>query len=367
MHPSPPPANSSDRLPALDGLRGIAVLLVVAWHYAGPANVWFPVWSGVDLFFVLSGYLITGRLLATKEKPGYFSLFYRNRILRIFPLYYVFLIGFLLAVHFFVHNHRAAYGIYLVHWKSFLFFLQNWTFIRYPLPADQSLLPLWSLAVEEQFYLLWPLLILVTPNAIRPKIFMFLIVLVLLSRICWYLFMPQSVGSIYYNTFFRSDAFLAGSLLRQWHVTGKKIPAIGVNASLPILAAMLVAGCLWSGGTSYEGPFFATAGYTLLALFYTGILHLGTQPENALSRFLRRPILLFFGRISFCLYLIHFPILVFIVTRAHTYGIQHWPGHQALVKTMATGMAIAIAIAISAWSNRYFESIFLRLKKHPVT
>src|SRR6201999_1115975 len=100
--PLKPSLTSPHRIASLDGLRGIAVLLVFTWHYLPATHSFFPGWTGVDLFFVLSGYLITQRLMATRQTPNYFSHFYRNRALRIFPLYYTFVIGFLLLAHFFV-------------------------------------------------------------------------------------------------------------------------------------------------------------------------------------------------------------------------------------------------------------------------
>src|ERR1700743_1695759 len=124
----PMPGKLSQHIPALDGIRGLAILLVLAWHSIPTIHPFFPAWVGVDLFFVLSGYLITGRLLATKDRPGFFSRFYRNRALRILPLYYTVVIVFLAMVHFFVQEKTLpSFSLYTGHWKSFLFFTQNWT------------------------------------------------------------------------------------------------------------------------------------------------------------------------------------------------------------------------------------------------
>src|ERR1700761_1301740 len=118
---------TSGYIPSLDGLRGIAILLVIAFHY-------FPGfsfgWCGVDLFFVLSGYLITGRLIATLDRPGYFTHFYRNRILRIFPLYFATLIVFFIGISFFTKPAtQPLLAYYHTHWISYFLFFDNFTFI----------------------------------------------------------------------------------------------------------------------------------------------------------------------------------------------------------------------------------------------
>src|SRR5579872_2029724 len=212
---SPIPAGPQAHIPALDGLRGLAIAMVLIWHFCPLSQPYFPGWAGVDLFFVLSGYLITWRLVASRNLPHYFSRFYRNRALRILPLYYALVISFLVAIALFVRKvNQPTLNIYFDHWKSFLIFTQNWTFIRFGLPPDLSLVPLWSIAVEEQFYLIWPLLILFIPNTkFGVKTFPFVIILVLLARTAFHLFHPASGLSIYYNTFFRLDGFVMGSLI----------------------------------------------------------------------------------------------------------------------------------------------------------
>src|ERR1700674_1734773 len=155
-----------NRLPALDGLRGIAILAVFFFHYAGGASVHSrsPIvrgilaalglgWTGVDLFFVLSGFLITGILFDTHNDAGYYRNFYARRVLRIFPIYYL-----LVAVFLCLGPFAGA------HWKAgHLFFL---IYLGYPAaliwPSLTTAAPslalthLWSLSVEEQFYMVWP-------------------------------------------------------------------------------------------------------------------------------------------------------------------------------------------------------------------
>ncbi|HEY4337970.1 MAG TPA: acyltransferase [Puia sp.] len=357
------PAGNARHIPALDGLRGAAILLVLLWHYFAFTQPYFPGWAGVDLFFVLSGYLITGRLLATKQQPHYFSRFYRNRILRIFPLYYTVVIAFLLVAHWGISApNQPLFSYYTEHWKSFLVFTQNWTFIAHGRPDNLVLVPLWSIAVEEQFYLVWPLIIFCTRNpATRQKLFLAGIFLVLALRTAFYLANPPSGESAYYNTFFRLDGLLAGSLLCQWHAAGKTIrkPVAGIY----ILLLLCIIACTLIGNVLPYNAFFATSGYTILALLFTAILHLAVQAgNNPLTRFLSNPILRFCGRISYCLYLIHVPVLLFIGTKLSILGAKRWPEQATTIHWLAILFSLALSFLLSYLSYRYFESVFLKLK-----
>jgi peptidoglycan/LPS O-acetylase OafA/YrhL len=133
------------QIPALDGVRGLAILLVILYHCCGlPFG-----WVGVDLFFVLSGFLITRILLAKQDQPDYFKNFYKNRILRIFPLYFLVLTLYFTIEYVFYHK-NIAYSLY------FFFFLQNTNFAKTAFENAHGLQHTWSLAIEEQFYAVFP-------------------------------------------------------------------------------------------------------------------------------------------------------------------------------------------------------------------
>ncbi len=163
-----------DRVPELDGLRGLAILLVIICHYVGNANhgavgKWqyrmlsaFNIgWSGVDLFFVLSGFLIGGILLDQRESLNYFRAFYMRRVFRILPLYYgwTLLFGVLVLAATWLAPGRfpVAYQdlwqvpVHLLFLQNFWIGMQKWPWIWFVVT--------WSLAVEEQFYLVAPLLV----------------------------------------------------------------------------------------------------------------------------------------------------------------------------------------------------------------
>src|SRR5580658_7786517 len=162
-----PPPDFTRRIPQLDGLRGVAIAMVLAYHYAdsvindGPRFM-KPLlratclgWSGVDLFFVLSGFLIGGILLDARESSNYFRVFYRRRAFRILPLYFAFLALVFLPVHF-----QSD-----IPWRACIFFYQNFWMALHNRLGEYTLNPTWSLAVEEQFYLTLPVLI----YFVRPR------------------------------------------------------------------------------------------------------------------------------------------------------------------------------------------------------
>lgn len=177
------------RVGSLDGIRGIAVILILAVHFPGlellpqtsVVSRWLAGfmswgWCGVNLFLVLSGFLITGILLDTKNAEKRFQSFYIRRILRTFPLYYAVVLSSLAAGLLMRHsawNHIL--GPSPIGWIAFLLYVQNWWMPFGDLHQMTFLGPLWSLAVEEQFYLMWPLCVwgLSTKALTKIRIFLF--------------------------------------------------------------------------------------------------------------------------------------------------------------------------------------------------
>jgi len=342
----------------------VAILLVIFWHYFRPS--WLPAWSGVDLFFVLSGYLITGNLLASEGQPGYFTGFYRNRALRILPLYFTILIAFLLAIRLLVRaENMPGFSFYMDHWKSFFLFPQNWNFAFHGEPQNLVMAPTWSLAIEEQFYLAWPLTLYLIRNPDRRiRLFITLIVLVPLSRTVGYLFISSNTDLYYFGTFFRMDALILGALLCQIHQSRIGIPRPLLAWGLPTLTLLLIMGCILGKDVTGTCPFFETVGYTLVAIWYAMLLHISVNfPGTRLARTLSRPFLRYCGKISFGLYLIHYPLLFVAGFRSYFWAIGRWPDKSALIHTCIISICVLVSFIISKFSYRYFESFFLRLKK----
>ena len=360
------PSGLSRHVPALDGIRGLAILAVVFHHFAAFPRYFFPGWAGVDLFFVLSGYLITGRLLSTRGKPHYFSRFYRNRILRIWPLYYLVLTAFFIILFYFISaRNQPGFSFYTDHWKSFVIFTQNWSIIRYGWPRDLSLMPLWSIALEEQFYLLWPLVIFLLPaGKTRLRVFLILLLFIPLVRSAYYFFLSPSASSIYFNTFFRMDSFLAGGLLCQVHRMGINIPPTWQKIGAAFISIVLVTAIAMGSISPYK-PFMTTVGYTFLAGLFTLLLHAAVQPKGFVARLCNISVLRFCGKISYCLYLVHVPISLLLGTRLYLLGISYAPGLHDFIYWASAIICLGLSFLISIFSFRYFESWFLSMKAKP--
>jgi peptidoglycan/LPS O-acetylase OafA/YrhL len=178
--------NTNKHIPQLDGLRGIAILMVMCYHFF-PNNIICNFgWSGVDLFFVLSGFLITGRLMPYLDDKKILLKFYRNRFLRIVPLYFGFLILFFTGWFLLSSKETlSSFRFYNDHWWEFFLFIQNWIFANNLGEVKTHVDHLWSVAVEEQIYLVFPLFILFIRK--KTKIFyaaLFIIIVIIISR--WY-------------------------------------------------------------------------------------------------------------------------------------------------------------------------------------
>jgi peptidoglycan/LPS O-acetylase OafA/YrhL len=190
-----------DHYPALDGLRGVAIIAVIIYHNFPYGNSLFG-WLGVDLFFVLSGFLITGILMKSVQqetKKGFLKNFYIRRILRIFPLYYLFLFVFL-----FLFPTLGILKNEVLEYQEdkwwFIFYLQNWLFTN-NIPENSLFLNhFWSLGVEEQYYMLWPLIILLVrkPKRLIGILVGLLILLFIFRSIVW----NANFSNFNYTTFY---------------------------------------------------------------------------------------------------------------------------------------------------------------------
>ena len=348
----------------MDGLRGIAILLVLGFHYkpaTGPltflTGFFASGWIGVDLFFVLSGYLIAGILLDCVGRRHYYRDFVVRRSFRIFPLYYACLVlycvlcylGGLINVRDFLTNGSAWW--YLIYLGNIQTFLQNsW-------PGAAILTPLWSLQVEEQFYLSFPLVVKLG----RRKLAWILAGCVIgapLLRVALTLFLPQNTMGVYTLTPCRMDALAMGGLValaaREWpaRLKGRWIGWLtAVSAIAVVVFCILWIDTPWSLA-------MRTVGFTALDLAFTGVLMMligWRQP--LLLRLCRMRILVWVGTISYGLYLLHLPARV--ISRrwlAPLLGIGP-SGSRAFF----VNIGLAIAMAWVSWA--FFESPILRLRE----
>jgi peptidoglycan/LPS O-acetylase OafA/YrhL len=352
----------------LDGLRGLAILLVLSFHYFVPLSGIFSLgWSGVDLFFVLSGFLITMRLLDTIDSRDYFSHFYRNRILRIFPLYYLTLILFFLAIYTLVkeeHLHNIAF--YKLHWLSFFVFTQNWSLIFYGHPVDTYITHFWSLAVEEQFYILWPFVLYFIRD--RKKLFRIMLLalpLIIIVRSGIYIRHPEfNMHRHYYiNTFCRMDSFIIGAIMCFIYRSEINVSNKTIYYLFYLFLLLLCAGIAISGNAFFANYFFSTIGYTILAVLYACLLYISIQTGNFFSAFFEIPFLRFCGKISYGIYIFHWPVRLIFGFKIYNWAIVHLPFSSSLTEFFSLALCVLLTFIVSIISFYYFESYFLRLKK----
>jgi peptidoglycan/LPS O-acetylase OafA/YrhL len=351
------------RMPELDTLRGIAILGVVCLHgiYSSVNTLSFDGaakwvirasqfgWVGVNLFFVLSGFLITGILLDSKSSGHYFVNFYARRALRILPAYYLLLI--LLAV---IGHATWAYLILC------FFYLANVTTL-FGVPEDYG--PLWSLAVEEHYYLLWPVIVHRLSRRAVGVVAILVCVLTAFLR-GWAFYRGHRVGIASF-TWLVADGLALGSLLAvvvRGNVKRRELRTISVAA---IVLGMVVAGTGAPFGILTRDRLLgAMFQYSVIHLLFAGVL-LGTLliGSSAHRRWINIGWVQFLGYLSYGLYLIH--LLAFRIydrtCRAYFPSLLVHSGQFELVVlrfVIAGGAAVALAYV----SRRYFEEPFLRLK-----
>ena len=358
------PPDFSRRIHQLDGLRGAAIAIVLIYHYlnfavdgGAPRFLRFllrPVslgWSGVDLFFVLSGFLIGGILLDARESSNYFRVFYRRRICRIFPLYFAFLVTVLIAGHF-AHAPLEAMFKPKIPWLALATFSQNFWMAMHVNFGAIAVAPTWSLAVEEQFYLTLPAVI----YFVRGRRLMWVlaggIVLAPVIRLVMVLASPRLSAAVYVLLPCRMDSLLFGVmaayLLRQpggWEFARAHRRHLWTAAE--ILTAICV---LFSFRSSAIDPLTMLVGYDCIGLFYACVLVLSLV-DDGLARALQAKWLMGLGAIAYCVYLIH--PLFFGLTSA---VLGAYPNGGAL--SAVVGLLMTIAVAKISW--RWFEKPLVR-------
>jgi peptidoglycan/LPS O-acetylase OafA/YrhL len=369
-------SNFSGRIPELDGLRGIAIGTVLLWHYFVLLTVATPAtplsyalvmgrltWSGVDLFFVLSGFLIGGILLDARTSTNYFKIFYRRRFFRIVPIYAAFLLLFP-ALEFTVQ--RTHYGNFswlttdAMPWYSYWTFTQNiWMAHNVKLGAN-ALAITWSLAIEEQFYLTLPFIVRFFSGQRLVVLVIMGICLAPLARATIYLFSPHSwvVGFVLMPC--RADALLLGVLTAI--LLRDEVCRIWIQRDklcFRILLPALFLGIVWLNlkSASMDSPVMQTIGHTWLALFYVVVLlYSVTRPHSLLSYVLRIKWLGWLGAIAYGTYLLHQMIMGLFFG----YFWRHEPRITGGGTVLTSLAALFLTLVIARLSWKYFELPLIR-------
>lgn len=323
-------AIAGKHVPVLDGIRGFAVAYVILYHFMPRTlslqyhsglleawdTFWLMGWSGVDLFFVLSGFLITGILYKTQARPDYFRHFYIRRFLRIFPLYYLVLLVCLVVVPLVtrgpVPEGAVWYWLYLSNFDTEL-----------GIPMHAVLVVAWSLAIEEQYYLVYPALVWRLSYRHWVRLLIGLIVLSIGLRVVGHVggfFQPRQM---YHFTLAHFDGIALGGLLRLMVCRYDEYKKL-LNAYLKALPVLLLAaaGLAWYCGhtilaeqavnprrpglISFE-PAMYLVGYTLNSLCYGGVVVWCVLRDGWVFRFFNAAALQEIGKRSYAMYLLQYP------------------------------------------------------------
>ena len=374
------------RLPGLDGVRGLAILLVMAYHFVARIAHTRPMsdealsivdhlavkitdagWVGVEIFFVLSGFLITGILYQSRLERGYFRVFYARRTLRIAPLYYSFLILGFLATPYLMGSKTSAFAIPSnKHWW-FWCYLTNWLFAYEGTFNLTNGGYLWSLAVEEQFYLIWPFIVLAFSARTLMYFCITLFFLTGLLRV-YLITVGVSTTAVYTMSISHADGLILGSCLVM------AVQEFGAVRLRPLMLSLFASSFLGAIAVIYFNNWnfrfydenVAAFGYSCVAVL-SACLIWAVLPDSGMDcircrfegAFLRS-----FGKFSYAIYLIHIPIAVFIMKGVFDPGIHKIANEYlpSIILYCLSCIAICWMVALGSW--HLFEKQILKLKSY---
>ena len=354
-------------MPERDTLRGIAVLGVMClhaffWQYASYSfgqwgrlilNLTRPGWIGVNLFFVLSGFLITGILLDSQGSPHYFRSFYIRRVLRLFPVYYGFLIVMIFvvpAIHQVAQLHVPEYH---GSWWWYILYFSNWKMNH---DADASLGHFWSLALEEQFYFFWPLTVYLLP---RRALAWWCGVLCAIAVGMRHTLVGKGID-LYAITPSRMDALVIGALM-----------ALAIRDTIwrerliryrKILGLLTLAGFVGFVQWNWRFPWNPWSAFFAAAWFGVLVFQGATHDYGPIYGILNRPLLRNYGKYSYCIYVIHLVFLDHVKWLSGSLMSNRMPiaGLLLIVLVILAANVVIYWVARTSW--QYYEAPILRLK-----
>ena len=360
---------------ALDGIRGLAILMVLGRHLiiinpAATAPIYVvardfrgALFAGVDVFFALSGFLITRILVQTVSDSHYFRSFYARRALRIFPLYYgvLFLLFALTPIY---HIHWGGEQWRLLTYSNRLFQTSSGPEWHFYFGGFISLVNFWSLHIEEQFYFLWPLCVFLIRSP--KRLFLFAITVSALSLFLrvWLLLHGYSQSFCYTALITRFDSLLIGAALALALRTRLHATALKIATPLFLTATLLFITVFLLDHRTATGPLtllFALR-FTLLAAASTGLIAMCLKPRSRTARIFRTPFMRFFGKYSYGIYVFHSVLPMFYIQRLTDYTNTHIHNH-AIGNLTNSAAEFSIALAVSMLSFRFFEQPILKLKR----
>lgn len=371
---------ASGHVPQLDGLRGLAILLVIVYHFAlmhtgfraSDPGFFLQVaqigWMGVDLFFVLSGFLITGILSTARTQPHYFRNFLGRRFLRIWPLYYLSLLVLFVVAPLALHTVPAELQGMQAKQAWFWLYATNWLFALEGGFSQTSGGYFWSLAVEEQFYVVWPFVVYALTGRTLLRVSIGLLVVSLISRLVLSAY-GVGTGTLYNMTFTHLDGLALGSALsiclRSPELTARVTRALPL-AVLTALVGLVVAR-LADHHFFFWGRHMAMYGYTLVAVLFGALLVRVARgaPTQGVNRLLTTRFMTLCGKYSYALYLVHIPVATALFPFVRRVLRNHLPqiGYDgAFLVAAFVAFAASWMLATASWF--LIEKRILTLKRY---
>ncbi len=371
---STPKTISTDHyIKAFDGLRGLAILSVMFHHYTfflKPESflekliIYFSNLGtyGVDSFFVLSGFLITGILLDSKGKDHFFRNFYMRRILRIFPLYYTYLILAFLVFPVILGLYSNVENL----WLWFFTYCSNFLIVQTGNWIPSYLNPTWSLAIEEQFYITWPLLVFFLDREKFKNLCLIIICGALLCRL-WMWLEGYNYISIYTFTLCRIDSIALGAyfaaLIRELSYDSSEATKRAKRMTAILFGVFLLFFKCNLDRNQFDVSIF---GYLLIDLFMLQLLILAlySPPADFVQKFFSSRFLIFFGKYSFAIYLFHYPARIIVQDIFTKIKINEFLGAAIYSQLLFYGIASALSVITALISWHLLEKPALELKKY---
>ena len=366
---------SGRHIPRLDGLRGLAILLVLVHHFSPEPDTGTSRFtghvlkllaegrSGVDLFFVLSGFLITGILLNTRNDAGYFKNFYMRRTLRIFPLYY----GVILFVIFLPSLLWPSWTAQI--WPASGKCSTAWLWLYGTNIACYLQLPVWpphfwSLAVEEHFYLVWPLLVWLCSRRVMAGVCVGFILFAIVVRAVLASLTPDTNHLVFYLTPCRLDQLAIGGLIAilfrgAW---GHRLGNMAKYAIVPVVGLLAL---LLLTTTELGNPILRSPKLTLIALIFGLLLILVVlaPPRSILGMVFNHPVMRSIGKYSYGIYVFHALLSDPFDRCLPLQTIQHACGNFAVAVVVRMVILGFISYGIAWLSWHLYEKHFLNLKR----
>lgn len=365
-------------IPGLDGIRALSILAILSFHSGGLQFGWL----GVQAFFVLSGFLITGILAQMKDSlPGrqFFTKFYGRRFLRIFPLYYFYLFLLTLLV-----LNSASLPLQSLRDQiqnsvqpqigSAFAYLFDFRLASASFRDTPFLTHLWSLSVEEQFYLVWPVVFFLTPKEKLKSLFIIVIILAPIIRLATYFivsgqlllpYMDDPYRAVYAMPFSHIDAFAFGAYITTFKFPNPRKQLAVMALALPAagyLTQYLTYGTVSWNSLGYEfnmvSGYKFVWGYSAMNYFFAVFIQ-AVSKDGLFLRFLHHPSLQYLGKISYGMYVYHFPIIFFLLLLRPKYKLLIPPNLEPLFVFLC---AAVLTILAASLSYRLFEKPINDLK-----